>query len=61
VALTDGGPGFASEVPAKYVFDHMFARANIGQGLAASTMMLLSVLIIVIPWAYLEFGRKKGR
>lgn len=61
VALTDGGPGFASEVPAKYVFDHMFARANIGQGLAASTMMLLSVLIIVIPWAWLEFGRKKGR
>lgn len=61
VALTDGGPGFASEVPAKYVFDHMFARANIGQGLAASTMMLLSVLIIVIPWAYLEFGRRKGR
>ena len=61
VALTDGGPGFAAEVPAKYVFDHMFARANIGQGLAASTMMLLSVLIIVIPWAYLEFGRKKGR
>lgn len=61
VALTDGGPGFASEVPAKYVFDHMFARANIGQGLAASTMMLLSVLIIVIPWAYLEFGRKKAR
>ena len=61
VALTDGGPGFASEVPAKYVFDHMFARANIGQGLAASTMMLLSVFIIVIPWAYLEFGRKKGR
>ena len=61
VALTDGGPGFASEVPAKYVFDHMFARANIGQGLAASTMMLLSVLIIVIPWAWLEFGRKRGR
>jgi len=24
-------------------------------------MMLLSVLIIVIPWAWLEFGRKKGR
>lgn len=61
VALTKGGPGFASEVPAKYVFDFMFARANIGQGLAASTMMLLTVLIIVIPWAYLEFGRKKAR
>lgn len=61
VALTDGGPGFASDVPAKYVFDHLFARANLGQALAGSTMMLLSVLIIVVPWAYLEFGRKKAR
>lgn len=61
VALTDGGPGFASDVPAKYVFDHLFARANLGQALAGSSMMLLSVLIIVVPWAYLEFGRKKGR
>lgn len=61
VALTDGGPGFASDVPAKYVFDHLFARANLGQALAGSTVMLLSVLIIVVPWAYLEFGRKKAR
>ena len=29
--------------------------------LVVSSLMLLSVLIIVIPWAYLEFGRKKGR
>lgn len=62
VAMTDGGPGFASDVPAKYVYDHLFARANIGQAFAASTMMLLSVLVIVVPWAWLEFGRrKKGR
>jgi glucose/mannose transport system permease protein len=56
VALTKGGPGIASEVPAKYVYDYMFTAGNIGQGLAASTMMLLTVMIIIIPWAYLEFG-----
>lgn len=56
VALTNGGPGISSEVPAKYVYDYMFTAGNIGQGLAASTMMLLTVMIIVIPWAYLEFG-----
>ncbi len=38
--MTQGGPGFASEVPAKYVYDFMFQRANLGQGLAASTVML---------------------
>ena len=59
VALTKGGPGIASEVPAKYVYDYMFAAGNIGQGLAASTMMLLTVMIIIIPWAYLEFGGGK--
>ena len=58
VALTSGGPGNASEVPAKYVYDYMFQAQNLGQGFAASTMMLLSVLIVLIPWAYLEFGRR---
>ncbi|MGE6742182.1 carbohydrate ABC transporter permease [Allorhizobium pseudoryzae] len=59
VAQTSGGPGIASEVPAKYVYDYMFQAQNLGQGFAASTMMLITVAIIIIPWAYLEFGGKK--
>jgi glucose/mannose transport system permease protein len=59
VAQTSGGPGTASQVPAMYVYDYLFTAQNLGQGLAASTMMLLSVLIVLIPWAYLEFGGKK--
>ena len=50
VAQTGGGPGLASEVPAKYVYDMMFLSQNLGQGFAASTMMLLAVL---------EFGGKQ--
>ncbi|WP_306262119.1 carbohydrate ABC transporter permease [Pararhizobium sp. IMCC21322] len=61
VAQTSGGPGIASEVPAKYVYDYMFKNQNLGQGFAASTMMLLSVLVIVIPWAYLEFKGERSR
>ena len=60
VAQTNGGPGLASEVPAKYVINYMFQAQNLAQGFAASTMMLLSVIIILIPWAYLEFGGKKN-
>lgn len=60
VAQTSGGPGIASEVPAKYVIDKMFGSQNLGLGFAASTMMLLSVLVVLIPWAYLEFGGKKN-
>ena len=59
VAQTGGGPGTASEVPAKYVYDMMFLAQNLGQGFAASTMMLITVAIILIPWAYLEFGGKR--
>lgn len=59
VAQTNGGPGISSEVPAKYVIDYMFKAQNLGQGFAASTMMLVSVIIILVPWAYLEFGGKK--
>ena len=59
VAQTAGGPGISSEMPAKYVYDYLFARGNLGQGLAASTVMLGTVLIILIPWMYLEFGNRR--
>ena len=59
VAQTSGGPGIASEVPAKYVYDAMFLSQNLGQGFAGSTMMLLAVLIVLIPWAYMEFGGRQ--
>jgi glucose/mannose transport system permease protein len=61
VAQTSGGPGISSEVPAKYVYDSMFLAQNLGQGFAASTMMLLTVAIVVVPWAYLEFGGRAKR
>lgn len=58
VALTAGGPGLFSEVPAKYVYDYMF-QGNLAQGLAASSVMLVTVAIILIPWAMVEFGGKR--
>ena len=59
VAQTGGGPGIATEVPAKYVYDLMFQAQNLGQGFAASTMMLLTVMLVIVPWAMLEFGGSK--
>ncbi len=60
VAQTGGGPGNASDVPARYVVQMMFLNNNIGQGLAASTIMLIAVLIILIPWTVIEFKSKKN-
>ena len=60
VAQTDGGPGLSTEVPAKYVYDMMFSNQNLGQGFAASTMMLVFVLIIIIPWSLYELGGRRN-
>jgi glucose/mannose transport system permease protein len=58
VALTQGGPGMSSQVPATYVYEMMFVGA-LAQGTAASSVMLLATAVILIPWIIVEFGKKK--
>jgi glucose/mannose transport system permease protein len=58
VAMTGGGPGLSSQLPTVYIYEFMFV-SNLSQGLAASTVLLVTVAIIVIPWAFWEFGRKR--
>lgn len=60
VAMTRGGPGIASEVPAKFVMDHLFERNNIGLATAAATMMLVTVAVILAPWVYARYMRPMG-
>jgi len=52
VAMTQGGPGLASEVPGKFIMDNLFGRSNIGLASAASTVLLLTVLALLTPWMY---------
>ncbi len=59
VAMTQGGPGTASEVPAKFIMDHLFGRANIALASAAAIIMLLPVLAMVAPYLYAR--SRKGR
>ncbi|OCJ14426.1 sugar ABC transporter permease [Rhizobium sp. AC44/96] len=47
VAMTGGGPGYSTDVPAKFVVDHLFERANIGRASAASVLMLLTVIVLL--------------
>jgi glucose/mannose transport system permease protein len=56
IATTDGGPGVSSDVPSRYIYQNF--TANLGQSLAASTVMLLSMAVILIPWIRMEFGKK---
>jgi glucose/mannose transport system permease protein len=57
VAMTQGGPGIASEVPAKFIMDHLFLRSNIGLASAGAVVLLLPVLALLAPFAYAR-GRK---
>ncbi len=52
VSMTQGGPGTASEVPAKFIMDHLFGRANIALASAASIVLLLTVLALLAPLLY---------
>ena len=60
VALTNGGPGYASDVPARYVFEYFFERSKIGQGAAAAVMMVMTMILIVLPYLYFEIRRKEA-
>jgi glucose/mannose transport system permease protein len=59
VALTGGGPGFSSDLPAKFVIDYMFQRANIGEASAAAVVMLGSVIAIMGPYLHFEMVRRR--
>ena len=57
VAMTQGGPGTASEVPAKFIMDYLFLRSNIGLASAGAVMLLVPVIALLAPYAY---ARSRG-
>ncbi len=59
-ALTGGGPGIATQLPALVVYDFMFQRGLLGRGAAAAVLMLLILLAVLLPyaaWRYLQRRR----
>ncbi|MGY2461494.1 carbohydrate ABC transporter permease [Vreelandella sulfidaeris] len=59
VALTGGGPGYATDLPATFMYAHAFTRAQIGLGSASAMLMLGGVLAILIPYLYSELRSRK--
>lgn len=50
VALTQGGPGVSTTVPAIVVYDFMFQRGQIAQGAAAAVMILVALALVLVPY-----------
>lgn len=60
VAMTQGGPGTASEVPAKFIMDNLFGRANLGLASAAAVMLLVPALALLAPYAYARARKERA-
>ena len=59
MALTAGGPGFATDLPATFMYTMAFSRGQIGLGAASATIMLATVAAIVVPYLYSELRARK--
>ena len=58
MALTSGGPGYATDVPATFMYAMSFTRGQIGLGAASATIMLCTVAALVVPYLYSELRQK---
>jgi glucose/mannose transport system permease protein len=54
VALTGGGPGRATELPATFMYSYTFTRNQMGVGAASAVIMLAMIASIMIPYLYSE-------
>jgi glucose/mannose transport system permease protein len=59
MALTAGGPGFSTDLPATFMYAHAFTRGQIGLGAASAMIMLATVAAIVVPYLYSELRSKR--
>lgn len=59
MALTAGGPGYATDMPATFMYTMAFSRGQIGLGAASATIMLATVAAIVVPYLCSELRAKR--
>lgn len=59
MALTGGGPGNATDVPAIFMYQFSFQRAQLGIGASSAVIMLMGVTAILIPYLYSELRGEK--
>ncbi len=58
IALTGGGPGYATDLPATYMYTMAFSRGDIGQAASSAMIMMAVVFTIVVPYLYSELRAK---
>lgn len=59
IALTKGGPGFATELPSTFMYSHTFTRSEMGLGAASAVIMLCTIAAVVVPYLYSEIRHER--
>ncbi|PBC03715.1 sugar ABC transporter permease [Mesorhizobium sp. WSM3860] len=60
LALTNAGPGSATEMPSTFMFAATFRRNQMGVGAASAIMMLMTVAAIIVPYLYSELREDRN-
>jgi glucose/mannose transport system permease protein len=58
VALTGGGPGRATEMPATFMYSYTFTRNQMAVGASSAVVMLLTITAIIVPYLYSELRER---
>ena len=59
IALTGGGPGRATELPATFMYSYTFGRNQMGIGAASAVIMLMTIAAIMVPYIYAEVRERR--
>ncbi|EZH76735.1 sugar ABC transporter permease [Ectopseudomonas composti] len=58
-AMTAGGPGYSSDLPAMFMYSFTFSRGQMGIGSASAMLMLAAILTLLVPYLYSELRGKR--
>ena len=61
VALTQGGPGISTTMPALFMTQTAFHKSQVGLSAASAMMMFMAVAAVIIPYLYSELRRENAR
>ena len=61
ISLTGGGPGYATDLPATYMYTMAFSRGDIGQAASSAIIMMIVIFSVVVPYLYSELRNKNDQ
>jgi glucose/mannose transport system permease protein len=59
IALTRGGPGYATELPSTFMYGFTFSRNEMALGSASAVVMLCTLAAVVVPYLLSELKHEQ--